>query len=113
MTPELIELSKQAAEVLGIEPMEIYPSHFCFADKTTHGSSTTWLAEDSGRCADIAIERGINTMVYDRDVDCWFDNQVYVKIKHISVEFADHNGDKKAAWREAVLKAVIEQDRMG
>jgi hypothetical protein len=99
---ELIELSKQAAEVLGIEPKEIYPSHFSFTDKTIHGFSTLWLAEDSGRCADIAADRLIHVYHDDYSVATNYRGRFML---------ADHNGDRKQAWRVAVLKAVIELGR--
>lgn len=114
MTTDLIELSKQAAEVLGIEPKEIYPSHFSFTDKTIHSFSTLWLAEDIGRCAEIAADRMLDTTHSKGAVIVWYWNTYKkgdIAAYDVEVYLADHNGDREQAWRVAVLKAVIEQEK--
>lgn len=112
MTTDLIELSKQAAEVLGIEPKEIYPSHFIFSDKTSHSSSTTWLAEDNGRCAEIANGRMLNTRHYTDAVMVEYVDESLIAYRR-TVYLSSCHGDRNAAWRVAVLETVIEQGKMG
>lgn len=106
MTTDIIELSKQAAEVLGIPPT-IY-------DLNKTRNLVVWLAEDSGRCAEIAAERSIST-------DFSVPNFPSASFKgseggigytsYIVEDIADHNGDRKQAWRVAVLRAVIKQGK--
>lgn len=111
MTQELIELSKQAAEVLGIEPKEIYPSHFSFTDKTIHSFSTLWLAEDSGRCAEIAVDRGMAIDMLSWPAQATVKYLSKNRDEYVSENYSDHNGDRHQAWRLAVLKAVIEHGK--
>lgn len=134
MTPELIELSKQAAEVLGVPACKKWaigyePDYGPIYDET----KTVWLVEDSGRCADIANDRMLATthsqdtihvwyegfykkgdiFAYEDEV-CWYEG-FYKKggifDYEVEVYLADHNGDRSQAWRVAVLKAVIEQEK--
>lgn len=93
---ELIELSKQAAEVLGIEA-------YVQGNKDWIHRSITWLAEDSGRCAEIAADKSIDTTWYDEGVQTLWSDEIEF--------YSDHNGDRLNTWRVAVLKAVIEQGK--
>lgn len=103
MTPELIELSKQAAEVLGI-PQTIY-------DHNKTRNLVVWLAEDSGRCAEIAADKRIGTIYYQNDfvIATWID--IDGDYRKTTVFLADHNNNRLKTWRVAVLKAVIEQGK--
>lgn len=109
MTTDLIELSNKAAEVLGVPAsVPVYAG-----DHPEIGPiyDNIWLAEDSGRCADIAADRRIGTVHYKDDcvITTWInEDEDYCKT---IVLLADHNGDRKQAWRVAVLKAVIEQGK--
>ena len=113
---ELIELSKQAAEVLGVPACKKWaigyePDYGPIYDET----KTKWLAEDSERCADIAADKMLD-ITHSRDtIHVWYEN-IYKKgdiaAYDVEVYLEDYNDDRKQAWRVAVLKAVIEQGKL-
>lgn len=107
MKPDLIELSKQAAEVLG--ELAITTRSYFDDDIGGYIDEDYWLAEDSGRCAEIAADKKINTYWYlaNESIEIQlFDDPDWI---FVEVSLADYNGDRHAAWRAAVLMAVIEQ----
>lgn len=113
MTTDIIELSKQAAEVLGVPEKRSYP--IAVYGNSMHQFNVKykelWLAEDSGRCAEIAADRMIAITHYDHDcVIAGWRNAHLVSVT-LGVKLSDHNNDRKQAWRIAVLKAVIEQGK--
>lgn len=97
-TDQIIELSKQAAEVLGVPAF--YQPNVITRDIGRLATGKLWLAEDAGRCADIAN---------DRLIDVYHDDYSVATNYRGRTMLSDHNNDRLTTWRVAVLKAVIEQ----
>lgn len=111
MTTDIEKLSKQAAEALGVPEKRSYPTGGY--GSSVHQFNVTyrevWLAEDSGRCAEVAADRRISTnFVSDRYVQAnWL--APLTKKNYVDINLADHNNERIKAYCVAVLKAVIEQ----
>lgn len=100
MTTDIIQLSKQVAEVLGV-PDRRFVYH-----------EWLYLAEDAGRCAEIAADRRISLIQSQLTEDItssWEIDNLSGICKTISVSPADHNNERIKAYCVAVCKAVIEQ----
>lgn len=107
MTTDIIELSKQVAEVLGVPP---YTDYWKNLSDEEFSLKIVYLAEDSGRCADIANSKRMDTLHY---VDAVVVEHVDDNNKfHRLYEYLlDHNSDRLRAYCVAVCKAVIEQGK--
>lgn len=108
MTTDIIELSKQAAEVLGVPAsVKIAGSSSCIKDLY----SDIWLAEDAGRCAEIAADKRISTIQCEEDDGkvraFWYDHRGDWRYK--DEHLADHNNERIKAYCVAVCKAILEQ----
>ena len=102
---ELIELSRAAAKVAGIEP------HRWVA--TIGGRSAgIWFYEDSARCFELMCQYNFERHIVGADIGIgthtgvqWFQagNDV------VWVNFRDHNNDRSLATRVAILRAIVAQ----
>lgn len=110
MTTDIIELSKKAAEVLGVSACKKWTIGYeADCGKIYNETKTKWLAEDAGRCAEIAAGRRISTNLTSPD---FVETYWWTKDKRLlsaQVLLSDYNNNRLKAWRVAVLKAVIEQ----
>lgn len=105
MTTDIIELSKQAAEVLGVPAF--------VSDNSQHGDNKygfvdVWLAEDAGRCAKIAADKRLDVLHKDDRVSAGVYTDNGYK-PFVGAYLADHNNDRLKAYCVAVCRAVIEQ----
>lgn len=106
MTTDLIELSKQAAEVLGVP---------AFRNIVTHHGDDVWgreelyLAQDHARCAEIAADKRINIEHYDSSIHSVWHVEGKLLERFLFVNLADHNNNRLEAYCVAVCKTVLEQ----
>lgn len=112
MTSEdLIELSKQAAEVLGIPAKRFeLNDEINEIDEFSVTYSSLWLVEDNKQCADIANSWMLNTFQYTDAVRVEHIDE-FLDVCGQTAYLSDHQGNRDAAWRAAVLKTIVEQGK--
>lgn len=102
MTTDIIELSKQVAEVLKVpETRDVW-------DENRLIPRPIWLAEDSGRCAEIAADKLIDTTHFSDKVRAHWIGKPF-GLKKYDAYLADHNNERIKAYCVAVCRAVLEQ----
>jgi len=98
-----IELSKRVAEKYGVEDYVVYG-----VDDYGAALPFTWLADDSARCFELAVEYDIHIKWYK---NCYVECDYWIEDGEISgtttEEYADH-ADAKEATRIAILKCLDE-----
>lgn len=105
MTTDIIELSKQVAEILG-RPAFTEHEYDCIQSECP---PVTWLVDDPGACAEIAADRRISTNYkHSQIVSASYPTEENV-FGCLYEELADHNNERIKAYCVAVCKAVIEQ----
>jgi len=92
-----IELSKRVAEKYGVEDYVVYGVDDYGADLPF-----TWLADDSARCFELAVDVGLMIQIQELDVAV-----IYLGLNYHVELFSDH-ADAKEATRIAILKCLDE-----